>query len=40
MRAIIAAGVALALLAAVAGTSYAADDFGRDFWKKQERNLP
>jgi hypothetical protein len=41
MRAILAAVVALSVLAGVAGTSFAADqDFPRDFWKQQERNLP
>lgn len=41
MRAILAAVVALSVLAGVAGAAFAADDnFPRDFWKQQERNLP
>jgi hypothetical protein len=40
MRGIMAALVAFAVLAGVAGTAFAADDFPRDFWKQQERNLP
>jgi hypothetical protein len=39
MRAILAAVIALSILAGVAGSSYA-DDFPRDFWQQQERNLP
>jgi hypothetical protein len=41
MRAILAAVVALSILVGVAGVSYAAEEeFPRDFWKQQERNLP
>jgi hypothetical protein len=41
MRNILAAILALSVLAGVAGSAYAADDdFPRDFWKQQERNLP
>jgi hypothetical protein len=39
MRNIMAAVLALALLAGIAGTGYA-NDFPRDFWDEQERNLP
>jgi hypothetical protein len=39
MRAILAAVIALSVLAGVAGSSYA-DDFPRDFWQQQDRNLP
>jgi hypothetical protein len=39
MRAILAAVVALSVLAGVASAAFA-DDFPRDFWKQQERNLP
>jgi hypothetical protein len=41
MRAIIAAALALSVLAGVAGAASAADDnFPRDFWQQQQRNLP
>ncbi len=42
MRAILAAVLALSVLAGVAGSAFALDDeqFPRDFWKQQERNLP
>jgi hypothetical protein len=40
MRAILGAVLALAVLAGVAGASYAADTFPQDFWTQQERNLP
>ena len=40
MRAILAAVVALSVLAGVAGASYAADNFPRDFWQQQQNNLP
>jgi hypothetical protein len=40
MRAIMAVVVALSVLAGVTGAAFAADDFPRDFWKQQERNLP
>lgn len=39
MRAILAAVIALSVLAGVAASSYA-DDFPRDFWQQQDRNLP
>jgi hypothetical protein len=40
MRAILAAVLAISVLAGIAGAAYAADEFPRDFWKQQERNLP
>jgi hypothetical protein len=41
MRGILAAIFALAMLAGAAGSAFAADDdFPREFWKQQERNLP
>jgi hypothetical protein len=42
MRALLAAVVALSVLAGATGAALAAenDDFPRDFWKQQERNLP
>ena len=40
MRVILAAALALSVLAGVAGAAFAADDFPRDFWTKQQRNLP
>ena len=41
MRAILAAALALSVLAGAAGVASAADDdFPRDFWQKQQRNLP
>jgi hypothetical protein len=39
MRTAIAAVVALSVLAGIAGAAYA-DDYPRDFWQQQERNLP
>jgi hypothetical protein len=39
MRAILAAVITLSVLAGVVGSAYA-DDFPRDFWQQQERNLP
>jgi hypothetical protein len=41
MKAILAAALALSVLAGAAGAASAADDdFPRDFWQKQQRNLP
>jgi hypothetical protein len=42
MRAILAVALALSVLAGVAGTAFAADNdqFPRDFWQQQQRNLP
>jgi hypothetical protein len=42
MRAVLAALVALSVLAGVAGAAFALDDeqYPRDFWQQQERNLP
>jgi hypothetical protein len=42
MRAILGAALALSVLAGVAGTAFAVDDeqFPRDFWQQQQRNLP
>jgi hypothetical protein len=42
MRALLVAALALSVLAAVAGPSFAADDaqFPRDFWQQQQNNLP
>lgn len=41
MRTILSALIALSVLAGAAGSAAAADDdFPRDFWKQQERNLP
>jgi hypothetical protein len=41
MRHFLAAVVALSVLAGVAGPALAVDEeFPRDFWKQQERNLP
>jgi hypothetical protein len=39
MRGIIAAILALSVLAGIAGAAYA-DDYPRNFWNQQERNLP
>jgi hypothetical protein len=41
MRSILAAILALSVLAGAAGSAFAVDEeFPRDFWKQQERNLP
>jgi hypothetical protein len=42
MRAIVVGALALSVLAGVAGTAFAVDDeqFPRDFWEQQRRNLP
>jgi hypothetical protein len=40
MKAILAGLLALTVLAGVAGTSFAADDFPEGFWKQQQQNLP
>ena len=42
MRATLAAVLVLSVLAGVAGAALAADEdqFARDFWQRQERNLP
>jgi hypothetical protein len=42
MKAILATALALSVLAGAAGGAFAVDDeqFPRDFWKQQERNLP
>jgi hypothetical protein len=42
MRAILGAALVLSVLAGVAGTAFAVDDeqFPRDFWTRQQRNLP
>jgi hypothetical protein len=41
MKSIVSALIALAVLAGVAGSAYAAgDNFPRDFWEQQSRNLP
>ncbi len=40
-RSMLAAILALSVLAGVAGSALAQDDgFPREFWKKQERNMP
>jgi hypothetical protein len=41
MKSILSALLAVAVLAGVAGSAYAAEDnFPRDFWEQQSRNLP
>jgi hypothetical protein len=41
MRSILAAILALSVLAGAVGPALAVDEeFPRDFWKQQERNLP
>jgi len=41
MRTLLAALVAVSVLAGAAGSAFAVDEnFPRDFWKQQERNLP
>lgn len=42
MKTILSALIALSVLAGAAGSALAKDpnDFARDFWKQQERNLP
>lgn len=40
MKLIASALLAMSVLAGVAGSTYAADNFPRDFWEQQSRNLP
>jgi hypothetical protein len=40
MRAILGAVMALSVLAGIAGSASAADDFPRDFWQQQQNKLP
>jgi hypothetical protein len=40
MKSIVSALLALSVLAGVAGSAYAADNFPRDFWEQQSHNLP
>jgi hypothetical protein len=41
MRAILAAVLALSVLTGITGAAFAEDDeFPRDFWERQQRNLP
>ena len=40
MKSIVSALIALSVLAGAAGSAYAADNYPRDFWEQQSRNLP
>ena len=40
MKSIVSALIALSVLAGVAGSTHAAENFPRDFWEQQSRNLP